>query len=108
MLPQVNRLDRDNGGLRAENNRLATILAERQPLVVRLRDTIEDLREVSFTLGVVLQLGPRVWLTVARSAAASPLHGQARQRASSIPISINPWVKYPGSKPSSHALFYSY
>ena len=43
---QVNRLDRDNGGLRAENNRLATIVAERQPLVDTLRDTIDDLREV--------------------------------------------------------------
>ena len=44
---QVNRLERDTGGLRAEINRLATIVAERQPLVDRLRDTVDDLREVS-------------------------------------------------------------
>ena len=44
---QVNRLDKDNGGLRDENNRLATLLAERQPLVDHLRSTVDALQEVA-------------------------------------------------------------
>jgi hypothetical protein len=44
---QVNRLDKDNDGLRAENNRLATLLAERQPLVDRLHATVDALQEVA-------------------------------------------------------------
>ena len=43
---QINRLDKDNDGLRDENNRLATLLAERQPLVDRLHATVDDLQEV--------------------------------------------------------------
>lgn len=40
---QVNRLDKDNDALRAENNRLATLLAEREPLVDSLRDAVDHL-----------------------------------------------------------------
>lgn len=47
MLLQVNRLDKDNDALRAENNRLATLLAEREPLVDGLRDTVDHLQEVN-------------------------------------------------------------
>ncbi len=44
---QINCLDKDNDGLRDENNRLATLLAERQPLVDRLHATVDALQEVA-------------------------------------------------------------
>lgn len=40
-------MDRDNDGLRDENNRLATLLAERQPLVDHLHHTVDTLQQVN-------------------------------------------------------------
>ena len=49
----MNRLQRDVGGLRDENNRLATLVAEKQPLVDRLHATIAALYQVGWRPGQV-------------------------------------------------------
>lgn len=43
---QVNRLERDIVAMREENNRLATLAAERQPVTDRLNETISNLQQV--------------------------------------------------------------
>lgn len=43
---KVNRLERDIVAMREENNRLATLAAERQPVTDRLNETISNLQQV--------------------------------------------------------------